>query len=66
MFKIEDYKSYGHHFSIFDEQKVPKNYEKCFLFHLKSSYRFRDIQMFLFSSFPFTFFSRKESMKDKL
>ena len=28
-----------------------KNYEKCFLFHLKSSFRSRDIQVFVF--FPF-------------
>ena len=28
-----------------------KNYEKHFLFHLKSSFRSRDIQIFLFSSF---------------
>ena len=29
-----------------------KNYEKCFLFHLKSSFRSRDIQFFLFLSSP--------------
>ena len=30
-----------------------KNYEKCFLFHLKSSFRSQDIQLFvLFPSFP--------------
>ena len=31
-----------------------KNYEKCFLFHLKSSFRSRDIQIFVFffPSFP--------------
>ena len=29
-----------------------KNYEKCFLFHLKSSFRSRDIQFFVFLSFP--------------
>ena len=31
-----------------------KNYEKCFLFHLKSSFRFWDIQFFVifFPSFP--------------
>ena len=29
-----------------------KNYEKCFLFHLKISFRSRDIQFFVFLSFP--------------
>ena len=29
-----------------------KNYEKCFLFHLKSSFHSRDIQFFVFLSFP--------------
>ena len=29
-----------------------KNFEKCFLFHLKSSFRSRDIQFFVFLSFP--------------
>ena len=29
-----------------------KNYEKCFLFHLKSSFRCRDIQIFVFLSSP--------------
>ena len=29
-----------------------KNYEKCFLFHLKSSFRSRDIQIFVFLSSP--------------
>ena len=30
-----------------------KNYEKCFLFHLKSSSSSRDIQFFVFLSFPY-------------
>ena len=30
-----------------------KNYEKCFLFHLKSSFRFRDIQIFVIFALPF-------------
>ena len=29
-----------------------KNYERCFLFHLKSSFRSRDIPIFLFPSVP--------------
>ena len=29
-----------------------KNHEKCFLFHLKSSFRSRDIQIFVFPSTP--------------
>ena len=29
-----------------------KNYEKCFLFHIKSSFRSRDIQIFVFFPFP--------------
>ena len=29
-----------------------KNYEKCFLFHLKSSFRYRDIRIFIFPSSP--------------
>ena len=29
-----------------------KNYEKCFLFHLKSSFRSQDIQIFVFPSSP--------------
>ena len=29
-----------------------KNYEKCFLFHLKSSFHSRDIQICVFSSSP--------------
>ena len=29
-----------------------KNYEKCYLFHLKSSFRSRNIQIFVFLSFP--------------
>ena len=29
-----------------------KNYEKCFLFHLKSSFHSRDIQIFVFPSSP--------------
>ena len=31
---------------------VLQNCEKCFLFHLKSSFRSRDIQIFVFSSSP--------------
>ena len=39
---------------IFSPNDKPfKNYEKCFLFHLKSSFRSRDIQIFVFFSLPF-------------
>ena len=37
---------------ISHQMKLFKNYEKCFLFHLKSSFRSRDIQIFVFLSFP--------------
>ena len=33
-----------------------KNYEKCFLFHLKTSFRSRDIQIFVIFSLPFQTF----------
>ena len=39
-------------FGHFSGSEPFKNYEKCFLFHLKSSFRSRDIQIFLFSSSP--------------
>ena len=32
------------------------NYEKCFLFHLKSSFRSPDIKIFVFFSLPFQTF----------
>ena len=37
---------------IFHQMIAFKNYEKCFLFHLKSSFRSPDIQMFVFPSSP--------------
>ena len=37
---------------IFHQMIALNNYEKCFLFHLKSSFGFRDIQIFLFLSSP--------------
>ena len=37
---------------FFTKKKPFKNYEKCFLFHLKSSFRSRDIQIFVFPSSP--------------
>ena len=39
-------------FSISHQIIALKNYEKCFLFHLKSSFRSRDIQIFVFPSSP--------------
>ena len=39
-------------FLFFSPNDSPmKNYEKCFLFYLKSSFRSRDIQFFVFLSF---------------
>ena len=41
----------------FTKRRHLNNYEKCFLFHLKSSFRSKDIQLFVF--FPsFSTFSR--------
>ena len=39
----------------FHQMIALQNYEKCFLFHLKSSFRSRDIQIFVFSSSPLFF-----------
>ena len=39
-------------FLFFHQMIALKNYEKCFLFHLKSSFRSRDIQIFVFPAFP--------------
>ena len=33
---------YFYHFFIFSLKDSPSNYEKCFLFHLKSSFRCQD------------------------
>ena len=41
-------------FYFFHQMK--KNYEKCFLFDLKSPFRFRDIQFFVIFSIPFPTF----------
>ena len=44
---------YFHQISIFSPNDSPsKNYEKYFLFHLKSSFPSWDIQFFVFLSFP--------------
>ena len=44
---------YFHQIFIFSPNDSPsKNMKKCFLFHLKSSFRSRDIQFFVFLSFP--------------
>ena len=41
-----------------------KNYEKCFLFHLKSSFHSQDIQFFIVFSLPFhTFQIQKDKWK---
>ena len=37
---------------IFHRMIALKNYQKCFLFHLKSSFRSGDIQIFVFWSSP--------------
>ena len=43
---------FSSNFCFFTKWWPFKNYEKCILFHLKSSFRFRDIQIFVF---PFIF-----------
>ena len=44
---------YFYQFFIFSPNDSPsKNYEKCFLFHLKNSFRSWDIHFFVFLSFP--------------
>ena len=40
-------------FLFFTTWQPFKSYEKCFLFHLKSCFRSRDIQIFVFSSSPY-------------
>ena len=43
------YKAFVHYFLFFFIKWQPsKNYEKCFSLHLKSSFRSRDIQIFVF------------------
>ena len=42
-------------FFIFSPNDSPSKTEKCFLFHLKSSFRSRDIQIFVFFPLPFHF-----------
>ena len=39
-------------FLFFTKRWTFKNYERCFLFYLKSSFRSRDIQIFVFPSSP--------------
>ena len=36
-----------HFLILYEKKKLFKNYEKCFLLHLKSSFRSRDIQFFV-------------------
>ena len=43
-------------------KKTMQNYEKCFLFHLKSSFRSQDIDIFVIPALPFHTFQNK---KDK-
>ena len=42
-------------FFIFSPNDSPSKTEKCFLFHLKSSFRSRDIQIFVIFYLPFHF-----------
>ena len=44
-------------FLFFTTSEPFKNYEKCVLFHLKSSFCSRDIQFFVFSAFPIFYLS---------
>ena len=49
---------------IFSPNDSPSKTEKCFLFHLKSSFRSRDIQIFVIFSHPFhTFQIQKDKWK---
>ena len=43
-------------FFIFSPNDSPLKHEKCFLFHLKSSFRSQDIQIFFIVSLPFQTF----------
>ena len=43
-------------FLFFHKMIALQNCEKCFLFHLKSCFRSRDIQIFVFFPLPFHFF----------
>ena len=43
---------YFHQIFIFSPNDSPSKTEKCFLFHLKSSFHSRDVQIFVFLSFP--------------
>ena len=47
-------------FLCFTKRKHFKNYEKCFMFHLKSSFCSKNIQIFIFFPFRFTFYRFKE------
>ena len=49
-------KKYLSNFYFFIKLQAFKNYEKCFLFHRKSSFRSQDIQMFVIFSLPFHIF----------
>ena len=49
---------------IFSPNDSPLKTEKCFLFYLKSSFRSRDIQIFVIFSLPFhTFQIQKDKWK---
>ena len=55
---------YFHEIFIFSPNDSPSKTEKCFLFHLKSSFRSRDIQIFVVFSLPFhTFQIEKDKWK---
>ena len=49
-------------FLFFHQMIALQNYEKCFLFNLKRSFCFQDIQIFVIFSFPFHIF---QIQKDK-
>ena len=49
-------------FIFFTKWQSFKNYEKCFLFHLKSSFCSQDVQIFVFFPLPFNTFQKE---KDK-
>ena len=63
--KVKACVCYFHQIFIFSQNDSPsKTVKKCFLFHLKSSFRSRDIQIFVIFYLPFhTFQIQKDKWK---
>ena len=51
---------------IFSPNDGPSKTEKCFLFHLKSSFRSQDIQIFVIFPLPFTFSRFKRTIGSEI